>query len=106
MMRRTPKNYDGIESPAKLIGELLPEIVGRIQLKGSADLIEAWPKIIGAKMAPLTRAVSFENGVLAVLVQSSTLYSLLCTHEKPRLLGLIRQQFPKTQVRDIAFRIG
>ncbi len=108
-MHRTPKNYDGIASPAKTIREILPEVLSRIQKAGGmgiSNVIEAWPAVIGPKMASMTRAVSFEKGVLIVLVRSSTLYSLLCQHEKPRLLCRLQEQFPKNQVRDIFFRIG
>jgi len=106
-MQRTPKNYDGIASPGRTIGEMLPEILNRIHKANYAGgIAEAWPEIIGPKMAPMTRALSFEKGILTVLVRSSTLYSLLCRHEKPRLLRLLQERFPQTQVRDISFRPG
>ncbi len=108
-MHRTPKNYDGIASPTKTIREMLPEVLGRIQKRSGSrpsEIVDAWPKIIGLKMAEMARAVSFENGVLTVIVRSSALYSSLCQHEKPRLLAMLQEQFPKTQVRNIVFRIG
>lgn len=108
-MHRTPKNYDGIVSPSKTIREMLPGVLRRIEKKsGSANcsVTEAWPALIGPKMAEMARAVSFEDGVLTVIVRSSALYSLLCQHEKPRLIEMLRKQFPKTQVRNIVFRIG
>ena len=82
-MQRTPKNYDGIASPAKTIGELIPEMLSRIQKANRVGgVVESWPEIIGPKMAPMARALSFEKGVLTVLVRSSTLYSLLCRARK------------------------
>jgi hypothetical protein len=106
-MQRTPKNYDGIAPPAKTIRELLPAVLGRIRAPAKTpNILEVWPGIIGPKMAPMTKALSFEKGILAVAVRSSTLYSLLCQHEKPRLLRQLQEQFPENQVRDIAFRIG
>ncbi len=88
---------------------MLPEALNRIQNRSDSrpsKVVEAWPKIIGLKMAEMARAVSFENGVLTVIVRSSSLYSSLCQHEKPRLLDMLQQQFPKNQVRNINFRIG
>lgn len=108
-MHRTPKNYDGIAPPARTIREMLPEVLSRIQKTsgaGASNVMEAWPSIIGSKMSSMTRVLSFEKGVLTVLVRSSSLYSLLCQHEKPRLLSMLQEQFPKNQVRDIFFRIG
>ncbi|MCE5318105.1 MAG: DUF721 domain-containing protein [Parachlamydia sp.] len=108
-MKRTPKNYDGTSPPAKTIGELLPGILSQIQKRSDKpmqDLIKEWPMMIGPKMAKMTEAVSFIDGVLTVVVKSSTLYSLLCQHEKPILLRKLQELFPKTQVRNIVFRIG
>ena len=108
-MKRTPRNYDGILAPAKTIKELLPEVLGKIQknrVEPGENLIGAWPSIIGPNLAKMTEAVSFVDGVLTVKVKSSTLYSLLSLHEKPHLLRKLQENFPKTQVRNIMFRIG
>lgn len=88
---------------------MLPEVLGRIQKTsgaGAVDIIEAWVHIIGPKIASMTTALAFEKGVLKVAVRSSSLYSVLCQHEKPRLLRLLQERFPKNGVRDIVFRIG
>jgi hypothetical protein len=107
MMKRTPKYYDGIQPVAKTIRELLPEVVGSIRKRENLpDLLEAWPRVIGETMASRTRAVSFVDGVLTVIVQSSALFSLLRGHERPLLLKKLQQQFPKHEVRDLQFRIG
>ena len=108
-MKRTPRNYDGILSTSKTIGEMLPEALSLIQKNNNEpakDLLKAWPDVIGPTAAKLTEAVSFVNGVLTIIVKSSTLYSLLSQHEKPHLLRRLQEQFPKTQVRNIFFRIG
>jgi hypothetical protein len=108
-MKRTPKNYDGIFSPAKTIQELLPEALGQIKKNNrepDRNILNAWPEVIGPNLAKMTQAVSFVDGVLTVHVKSSTLYSLLSLHEKPQLLRKLQESFPKTQVRNIFFRIG
>ena len=108
-MKRTPRNYDGIATPAKTIQELLPDVLSQFQKKNhepGLDLLNAWPVVAGPNVAKLTKAVSFVDGVLTVHVKSSTLYSLLCQHEKPHLLRKLQENFPKTQVRNIFFRIG
>ncbi len=108
-MKRTPKNYDGIATPARTIKELLPEMLGQIQknhIEPGENILSAWPSIIGPNLAKMTEAISFVDGVLTVKVKSSTLYSLLSLHEKPHLLRKLQESFPKTQVRNIFFRIG
>jgi predicted nucleic acid-binding Zn ribbon protein len=108
-MKRTPKNYDGLSMPAKPIQDLLAEVLNQIQKKNVSpyeQIIQAWPSIIGPNLAKMTRAVSFVNGVLSVNVKSSTLYTVLCLHEKPRLLKKIQEQFPQASVCNILFCVG
>ena len=108
-MKRTPKNYDGVKSPARTLQELLPQMLGQFQKKigdEGLELLEAWPEVAGPSVAKFTQALSFIEGVLTVLVKSSTLYSLLRQHEKARLLELMKKRFLKLEVRDIVFRFG
>ena len=75
--------------------------------KERPDLILAyWPQVVGPTIAPLTRAVSFQEGVLTVKVKNSTLHSLLSLEEKSRILAALRLKFPNVTLSDIAFRIG
>jgi predicted nucleic acid-binding Zn ribbon protein len=106
MKSRTPKNFDGTFSPGVKIGELLPELlreIGKNREIPREALFQEWQNLIGEKMAPMTRPISFEDGVLTVIVKSSTLYSLLRVHERPRLLRKLQEKF---QVRDLVFKIG
>jgi hypothetical protein len=100
---------DGSQLTNKQLKDLLPKAlndVGAMQ-QGRPDLvIAAWPQIIGEKLAPMTKAVSFENGLLFVKVSNSTLYSLLSQHERGRLLKSLRDQFPNVEIKNIYFRIG
>ena len=106
MASRTPRNFDGTRATGVKIGDILPEILAGIGKKTEIPieaLYKEWAILLGEKMAPLTRPVSFADGVLTVIVKSSTLYSLLRTHEKPRLLRKLQEKF---QVRDLVFKIG
>jgi len=107
--RRTPRGYDGTDVTSRQMRDLLPKILEQVSEHYSdrPDLILAsWPQIIGPKLAPMTRAVSFCEGALTVVVNNSTLYSLLDQHEKGKLLTLLRKRFPQTEIRHINFRIG
>ena len=93
----------------KQIRDLLPAVLEEIASmhKERPDLIvAAWPELIGEKLAQMTKAVSFEKGVLMVKVNNSTLYSLLAQHERARLVRLLRKKFPAVVIKNIYFRIG
>jgi hypothetical protein len=106
MVQRTPRNYNGVNSPGKKIGDLLPEIISDIGRRGenqSEAVFILWFALIGKKMAPLTEPVSLIEGVLTIKVKSATLYSLLSLAEKARLLKQLQEKFP---IRNLVFRIG
>lgn len=106
---RTPKYYDGTDTTSKHINQLLPAALSRIGevYHQQAELILAiWPDLVGPSLAPMTQAISFLEGVLLVKVKNSTLHSLLSQNEKPRLLRLLREKFPKVVIKTIYFRMG
>lgn len=107
MVQRRSRRYDGTEIPARSLSDLLPQILGEISRKstplGKEAISLCWAQILGEKMAPLTECVSWTDGVLTVKVKSATLYSLLCQHEKARLLKKLQEQFP---IRNLVFRVG
>jgi predicted nucleic acid-binding Zn ribbon protein len=101
--------YHNTRKTNKHIAEVLPKVLDSIaKVHGERpDLILlAWPQIIGEKMAPMTKAVSFTDGVLTVRVNNSTLLSILTQHEKKRLLQQLREKFPSVPIRDLLFRLG
>lgn len=106
---RTPRNYDGTALTTHRMSDLLPGVIANITevYKDRPDLVlAAWPDIIGDKLSGMTQAVSFLEGVLTVKVKNSTFYTLLSQNEKPRLLTILRQKFPKVEIKNILFRIG
>lgn len=108
-LKRTPKNYNGKEFPVKKVDDLLEGYLQKISpkwLQEKDEVFKAWFAIIGKRLGSFTEPISFENGVLIVKVTNQTLYSLLCTQEKPRLLREMAKKFSKTRVKNILFRIG
>lgn len=106
---RVPYGYDGIESTNRNMRTLLPRLLGQIgeMHRERPDLILAsWPEIVGNKLAPMTKAISFEAGILYIKVNNSTLYSLLSQHERGRLLKCLRDRFPAVEFKNIVFRLG
>lgn len=106
MDSRFPRSFDGTRSPGVKIEELLADILAGIRKKTEIPreaVFREWAFLLGEKMAAMTQPVSFADGVLTVIVKSSTLYSLLRAHEKPRLLRKLQEKF---QVKDLVFKIG
>lgn len=107
--RRTPRGYDGTEVTTKSLSDLLPSIlaqVGEVYSDRPDLILASWPDVIGPKLAPMTQVQSFQEGVLFVKVKNSTLHSLLCQHDKQKILTTLRQKFPKVDIKNIVFRIG
>lgn len=108
-LHRKSKNYDGTEITTHKFTDLLPRVLTQIHhaYQDRPDLILAcWPEVIGQKLASMTQAVSFHEGVLIVKVKNSTLYSLLSQQDKPRILNRLREKFPSVMIKNIFFRIG
>ncbi len=108
-LKRTPRHYDGTEVTGKELSCLLPEWLKNVSIRfqDRPDLVLlAWSEIIGEKLAAMTTAVSFIEGVLTVKVKNSSLYSLLVQHEKTRLQDLLQKKFPSIKIRNIVFRLG
>jgi hypothetical protein len=106
MRSRTPRNYAGVENPAKKMADLLPEVLSELAKKikdPREEIYTFWRELIGEKWASLAEPISFIDGILTVKVKSSTLYSLLVTHERPRLLARLQEKF---SIRNLIFRVG
>jgi hypothetical protein len=106
---RTPRQYDGTQVTSHRITDVLACVlakIGEVYQQRSDLILAMWPDIIGAKLAAMTQAVSFADGVLVVKVKNSTLYSLLNQYEKLRLLNVLRRKFPHVEIKNICFRIG
>ncbi len=101
------KNFTATTS--RSLKQLLPSVLRQISRRHDErpDLIlAAWPMLIGQRLSPMTKAVSFIDGVLTIKVRNSSLLSLLAQHERSRLLKELRKRFPNAVIRNIRFCIG
>jgi predicted nucleic acid-binding Zn ribbon protein len=91
---------------SKKISDLLPNILSSIQKRvgsGREELFIAWHELLGPSMSPMTKPVSFLEGVLTVEVKSAALYSCLCQYERPRLLKSLQEKYPGIGLRTLRF---
>ena len=96
------------KSTFKSIGDILPSILGDIERKKAENpqaILAHWKEVIGKELFPMTKAVLFKDGVLTVKVKSSTLYSLLCQHEKRNLLKKMQKKFSQALIYEINFKL-
>lgn len=96
-------------STNKVVKDFLPKILQDIEknyLRNPNLIFEYWPKIIGKRLASMTKIINFENNVLYVAIKSSTLYSILTLHEKEKILKRLQEKFSKDVIKNIIFRIG
>ena len=102
------RNYDGTKLTGHTMESLLPRLLGRLSssYQDRPDLIlDAWPGIIGKKLAKMTHAEQFKDGVLHVKVKNSTLYSLLVLNDRQEVLKSLRLKFPKVKINNIFYKI-
>lgn len=103
-----PRYYDGPLPTTRHIRQLLPKIledIGRLYHNRPDLVLAAWPDVIGSRLASMTQALTFVEGILMVKIDNSTLLSLL-TRDKPRLIQNLRDKFPGTLIKTILFRLG
>lgn len=105
---RTPRGYQGTACTSRAAKDLLPGLLTRMTAKQGMrpDLVlEGWTQVIGPQFSAMTKAVSFDNGILYVQVTNSSLYSLLVQHERSRLLRCLKERFPAAEIKNIVFRL-
>ncbi len=94
---------------SRSVRNMLPEFLNQVNKNCSLrpDLVPlAWPEILGDQLAPMTRAEVFKDGILYVIVFNSTLLSILSHRERHILLKKLKARFPKTDIKEIRFRLG
>lgn len=107
--RHTPKNYDGTGKTSHRIGDVIPAVlrsIGAVYSTRPDLVLAAWPQVVGPRVAPMTEAVRFSDGILTVKVKNSTLHSLLSQHDKGRILKSLREKFPRTPIHNVVFKMG
>lgn len=92
-------------SIAHLCAPFLKKINRVCEQRGDLILL-AWKEIIGENLEPMAKAKRFKEGILEVEVSNSSLLSILSYQEKRILLKKVREKFPKTDIKDIRFRLG
>lgn len=94
---------------SKNLKHLLPKFLRQIEknhLQRHDLILDYWPKVIGERLAFMTKAETFVDGILTIKVRSSSLLSVLAQNERANLLKKLRAKFPSINIRNIRFHIG
>ncbi len=65
-------------------------------------LLDAWPQVVGERIADVSKAERIQNGVMVVKVESPVWRNELAL-EKERILSMLREQTGSKSVVDIRF---
>ena len=102
------KRSDATATTSKDLGDLALRYLNFLKKKVNEnpnEILALWSKVVSPQHARMTKAVKFEEGVLFVSVNNSTLLTMLHTsNEKQRLLTLLQGKVPK--VAGITFFFG
>lgn len=108
MTRREAEEGPSARS-GRQIRDLLPWVLRQISRRVHGDreqVLAIWPTVIGDRLSAFARAVDFDEGNLTIIVANSTLYSLLSTRDRTRLLRELRERLPNVEIKKLNFRMG
>lgn len=108
-MRRKFIERDERQLPFKQARDLLPKVFGKIkraQGENPQEIFAAWRAVVGPKLAPLAKAVSFKEGRLLVIVSNPSVNHILTMQSHIRLLSAMRNALPSVRIETIVFRMG
>jgi hypothetical protein len=88
------------------IGEAIQEFLGQYKHRGKlqdADVINAWPKVMGKNIEALTLSVYVKGGKLFVQLKSSVLRSELMMH-RSKIVKSLNQYLGTEAIKDIVLK--
>ena len=86
----------------------MPKVVKQLSLNGVVQeqkLLQAWPQVVGERIARHTQALSVNRRILVVAVDSPG-WMMQLTFLKPELLRKLAPRAKKDELRDIRFVLG
>ncbi len=84
----------------------LQDLLGRLRLTDAMSgwrAVEAWPEVVGERIAARTRATAFRDGVLVVEVSGAAWMNEL-TYLKRRMIDELNDRLGTGTVRDLRFQ--
>ncbi len=92
------------KSASQIVNQLLAR-KGYQQQQSGRELDTAWMEIIGSQLGQKAKAGTIQQGVLEIIVTSSSVSQQL-NFKKKNLLKSLQERLPQNKIKDIRFRIG
>jgi len=111
MLPRKPPEPKGPPRPIQdvsKLGDVLSRVIamrGIGRIRGDQQLADAWKSVSSAEVAAGSRPTTLRNGVLQILVTSSTLLGELVSFHKAEILSRLKVEHPGLKIRDLKFRL-
>lgn len=77
--------------------------IGRI--RGDRQMADVWKSVTSPEIASGSRPTVFRNGILQIVVTSSTLLSELVSFHKAEILARLKANHAGLKVRDLKFKL-
>ena len=111
MLPRKPPEPKELPRPVKdvsKLGDVLSQVIamrGIGRIRGDRQMADAWKNVAGPEVAAGSRPTTLRNGVLQILVTSSTLLGELVSFHKATILGRLKTEHPDLKIRDLKFKL-
>ncbi len=90
------------------LGDVLSKVIamrGIGRIRGDRQMADIWKSVSSPEIAAGSRPTIFRNGVLQIVVTSSTLLGELVSFHKAAILARFKAEHPALKVRDLKFKL-
>ena len=90
------------------LGDVLSKVIamrGIGRIRGDRQMADVWKSVTSDEIAAASRPTIFRNGVLQIIVTSSTLLGELVSYHKAAILAKLKAEHPALKVRDLKFKL-
>lgn len=97
------------ERPAKSVGDLLPQVLGKLRMEkrqDEAEILRAWKHLIDPTVAAHAQPTGLNKGTLFVTVDSSVWLDEIVRYRRKEILTRLQSSFGKEMIQRISFRAG
>jgi predicted nucleic acid-binding Zn ribbon protein len=95
--------------PAKVAGELLPQIMTRLRMdkrQSEAEIVRVWRHLIDPVITAHAQPTGINKGTLFVTVDSSVWLDEIVRYRRKEILNRLQYSFGRELIQRISFRVG
>jgi predicted nucleic acid-binding Zn ribbon protein len=95
--------------PAKVAGELLPQIMTRLRMdkrQSEAEIVRVWRHLIDPVITAHAQPTGINKGTLFVTVDNSVWLDEIVRYRRKEILNRLQYSFGRELIQRISFRVG